>query len=121
LCQAFLNRERILGLEYHHNDYVRVTDGPHQGKFGSLSSLLSAEIEPMFLMELEDGGDVEIAQSQLCFISHNSYSATSALGQNALSRTCVPCRPWQTALREATGATRFADEPIDSICNHSIG
>jgi hypothetical protein len=24
LCQAFLNRERILGVEYQHNDYVRV-------------------------------------------------------------------------------------------------
>lgn len=72
LCQAFLNRERILGVEHQHNDYVRVTDGPHQGKFDSLSSLLSAEIEPMFLVELEDGGDVEIAQSQLCFISHDS-------------------------------------------------
>ena len=72
LCQAFLNRERILGVDYQHNDYVRVTDGPHQGKFGSLVSLLSAETEPMFLVELEDGGDVEIGQSWLCFISHDN-------------------------------------------------
>jgi len=72
LCQAFLNRERILGVEYQHNDYVRVTDGPHEGKFGSLVSLLSTESEPMFLVELEDGGDVEIGQSRLCFISHDN-------------------------------------------------
>lgn len=72
LCQAFLNRERVLGVEYQHNDYVRVTDGPHQGKFGSLVSLLSAETEPMFLVELENGGDVEIGQSRLCFISHDN-------------------------------------------------
>jgi len=72
LCQAFLDRERILGVEYQHNDYVRVTGGPHQGRFGSLVSLLSAEIEPMFLVELEDGCDVEIGQSRLCFISHDN-------------------------------------------------
>ena len=39
LCQAFLNRERISGVEYQHNDYVQVTNGPHRGKFGSLVSL----------------------------------------------------------------------------------
>lgn len=72
LCQAFLNRENILGVEYQHNDYVRVTDGPHQGKFGSLVSLLSAETEPVFLVELENDGDVEIGQSRLCFISHDN-------------------------------------------------
>jgi hypothetical protein len=71
LCQAFLNRERILGVAYQHNDYVRVTDGPHQGKLGSLVSLLSAETEPVFLVELENGGDVEVGQSRLCFISHD--------------------------------------------------
>ena len=72
LFQAFLNRERISGVEYQHNDYVRITDGRHQGKFGSLVSLLSAETEPIFLVELEDGGDVEIGQSRLCFISHDN-------------------------------------------------
>lgn len=71
LCKAFLHRERIIGVEYQHNDYVRVTSGPHQGKFGSLVSLLSAAIEPIFLVELEDGCDVEIGQSRLCFISHD--------------------------------------------------
>lgn len=72
LCQAFLNREKISGVEYQHNDYVRVTDGPYQDKFGSLISLLGAEAEPIFLVELEEGGDVEIGQSQLCFISHDN-------------------------------------------------
>ena len=72
LCQAFLNRESIAGVEYQHNDYVRVTDGPHKGKHGSLVSLLDTETEPVFLVELEEDGDVEIRQSQLCFISHDS-------------------------------------------------
>lgn len=72
LCQAFLNRERITGVEYQHNDYVRVIDGPHQGKNGSLVSLLTIETEPRFLVELEEGGDIELRQSQLCFIAHDS-------------------------------------------------
>lgn len=71
LCQAFLNRETIAGVEYQHNDYVRVIDGPHTGRRGSLVSLLSSATEPTFLIELEEGGDVEIRQSQLSFISHD--------------------------------------------------
>jgi hypothetical protein len=71
LCQAFLNRESIVGVEYQHNDYVRVIDGPYCGKNGSLVSLLAVETEPMFLVELDEGGDIELRQSQLSFISHD--------------------------------------------------
>jgi hypothetical protein len=72
LCQAFLNRESVPGVEYQHNDYVRVIDGPHRGKSGSLVPLVAIGTEPRFLVELEDGGDIELQQSQLCFISHDS-------------------------------------------------
>lgn len=70
--QAFLSRERVVGVEYQHNDYVRVIDGPYHGKHGSLVSLLSVDAEPTFLVELEEGGDIELRQSQLCLISHDS-------------------------------------------------
>ena len=70
--QAFLNRESIAGVEYQHNDYVRVIDGPHQGKTGSLVWLFTIETEPEFLVELEVGGDIQLRQSQLCLISHDS-------------------------------------------------
>lgn len=72
LNQAFLNRESVAGVEYQHNDYVRVIDGVNKGKNGSLISLLAIETEPTFLVELEQGGDIEVRQSQLCFISHDS-------------------------------------------------
>jgi hypothetical protein len=71
LGQAFLNRESIGGVEYQHNDYVRVIDGPYYGKNGSLVWLFSVETEPMFLVKLDEGGDVELRQSQLSFISHD--------------------------------------------------
>ena len=71
LRQAFLDRESIVGVEFQHNDYVRVIDGPHRGVNGSLVSLEAIESEPIFLVELEEGGDVEIRQSHLCFISHD--------------------------------------------------
>ena len=71
LRQTFLNRERVEGVEYQHNDYVRVTDGPSKGRNGSLISLEATAPEPTFLVELEDGGDVEVRQSQLSFISHD--------------------------------------------------
>lgn len=54
--QAFLNHKSIAGVEYQHNDYVRVIDGPHQGKTGSLVWLFAIETEPEFLVELEIGG-----------------------------------------------------------------
>lgn len=72
LAQAFLDREAVAGVAYRHNDYVRVIGGPFQGENGSLVSLLAIETDAVFLVELETGGDVEVNQSQLCLISHDS-------------------------------------------------
>jgi transcription antitermination factor NusG len=71
LRQAFLNRESIASVEYQHNDYVRVIDGQYKGITGSLISLEAVAPEPTYLVELEEGGDVKVRQSQLCFISHD--------------------------------------------------
>jgi hypothetical protein len=71
LRQTFLNRERIEGVEYQHNDYVRVIDGQYKGRNGSLISLEAIAPEPTFLVELEDGGDVKVQQSHLGFITHD--------------------------------------------------
>jgi hypothetical protein len=38
---------------------------------GSLISLEAIAPEPTFMVELGDGGDVEVRQSQLNFISHD--------------------------------------------------
>lgn len=71
LRQTFLDPERIEGVEYQHNDYVRVIDGQYKGRTGLLISLEAIVPEPTFLVELEDGGDVKVRQSQLGFISHD--------------------------------------------------
>jgi len=65
LCQAFLSRERIPGVTYWHNDYVRVVAGTHKGAAGSLVTVLSLEPEPRFVLELESGFDVEVSQSEI--------------------------------------------------------
>jgi hypothetical protein len=77
LQQAFLNRESIANVEYQQNDHVGIIAGQYKGINGSLISLEAVVPEPTYLVELEEGGDVEIRQSQLCFISHD-WSAVSA-------------------------------------------
>ena len=46
LCQAFLNRESIAGVEYQHNDYVRVIDWLYQGKAGLSSGYSLSKQSP---------------------------------------------------------------------------
>ncbi|MDN5536594.1 hypothetical protein [Comamonas sp.] len=63
--QAFLNREPIAGVNFEHDDFVLVLSGMHAGNKGSLVSLLYLAPEPIFVLELESGFDIEIKQSQI--------------------------------------------------------
>jgi hypothetical protein len=65
LCQAFLNHIPIEGVVYSHNDYVQIVNGAHAGKSGSLVTVLRLTPEPLFVVELESGFDVEVCQSQI--------------------------------------------------------
>lgn len=65
IIQAFLNREPITGVNFEHDDLVLVLSGTHAGNKGSLVSLVSLAPEPIFILELESGFDVEIKQSQI--------------------------------------------------------
>ena len=58
--QAFLWQEYIVGVNYTHNQLVRVASGPHAGKQGSLVSLVSLEPEPQFTLEAESGQDIQV-------------------------------------------------------------
>ena len=65
LAQNFLDHTPIHGVEYEHNDFVRIVKGAYAGKSGSLVSVLGLEPEPQFVLELESGFDVEVFQSEL--------------------------------------------------------
>jgi MOSC domain-containing protein YiiM len=62
----FLNHVPIKGVNFEHNDSVRILSGPHAGEVGSLVSVKSLEPEPLFVVELASGrGDVRAPQSAL--------------------------------------------------------
>ena len=63
--QRFLDHQPIPGVVFEHNDYVHVIAGESSGKRGSLVTLVEIEPEPVYLVEIEWGGDVRIPQSQL--------------------------------------------------------
>lgn len=48
-----------------HNDYVRVVSGKLIGCFGSLVTVVELEPEPLYVLELETGFDVEVRQSEI--------------------------------------------------------
>jgi hypothetical protein len=68
ISQAFLNKQQIDGVEFMHNDYVRVVAGRFEDSLGSLVALLDVQPEPMFTMELETGVDVRVKQSEIQLI-----------------------------------------------------
>jgi hypothetical protein len=70
LTQAFLSHIPIDGVEFEHNDYVQIISGIYIGKFGSLVTVLELLPDPKFIVELENGFDVEIFQSQLKAVIH---------------------------------------------------
>jgi hypothetical protein len=63
--QSFLNREPIIGVNFQHNDYVNIISGKHANKSGSLVTVVKLEPEPLFILELESGFDVEVYQSEI--------------------------------------------------------
>lgn len=61
----FLAHRPVPGVEFEHNEYVRVVSGGSKGNKGSLVSILEIEDDPVFLLELESGLDVEVRQSEI--------------------------------------------------------
>jgi hypothetical protein len=65
LSQVFLDGEDIPGVSFRHNDAVRIIQGAHAGAVGAIVALLSLEPEPLFVIELTSGRDVEALQSEV--------------------------------------------------------
>jgi hypothetical protein len=73
LASAFLDRVPIAGVDFLHNDYVRIIGGENFGNTGSLVTLLTLSPEPLFVVELESGLDVKIPQSELSLIKGQEH------------------------------------------------
>ena len=56
--------QRIEGIKYGLNDFVRIISGEHEGETGSVISLTSIK-PPTYLIELSSGHDIDIAESDL--------------------------------------------------------
>ena len=61
----FLAHRQIPGVNFEHNEYVRIISGDNKGKSGSLVSLSEFGENPIFLLELESGFDVQVRQSEI--------------------------------------------------------
>lgn len=61
----FLAHRPVPGVEFEHNEYVRVISGKSKGHKGSLVSVLELGEDPVFLLELESGFDVEVRPSEI--------------------------------------------------------
>jgi len=63
--EAFYEGNLSQGINYKINDSVFVLKGELSGESGAVISIESLEPEPTYLVELGNGGDVVIAQSNL--------------------------------------------------------
>lgn len=61
----FLAHRPLPGVSFEHNDTVIVVAGEHAGRAGSIVSIEALGSDPVFLVELGSGKDVDIAQSNL--------------------------------------------------------
>ena len=55
----------IKGVAFLHDDSVRIVSGEHRGAAGSVISLEAKDPEPRYLIELSDGTDAYVLQSEL--------------------------------------------------------
>jgi hypothetical protein len=62
---AFLAHQSSPGVYFSHNDHVRVVSGPYSGEYGSLIGILTLEPEPVFMLESESAGDIQVTQSHI--------------------------------------------------------
>jgi ribosomal protein S4E len=69
LGNAFLALERIQGITFEHNDYVRIIDGSYVGHKGTLVNISAMEPEPRYIVESEAGEDIDVRQADLKLIS----------------------------------------------------
>jgi ribosomal protein L24 len=63
--EEFLARRPIPGVTFEHDDYVRVTAGPHKGERGNLVNVFELGSDPVYILESESSGDIHVRQSEI--------------------------------------------------------
>jgi hypothetical protein len=61
----WLADERVDGVRFAHHARVVVAEGARAGARGSVRLLLAVSPEPLYLVELDAGGDLRVRQSRL--------------------------------------------------------
>ena len=61
----FLAGRAVPGLAFAHDDLVEILAGEQAGNVGSLVGLVSCGDDPVYLVEIDSGFEVEVAQSGL--------------------------------------------------------
>jgi len=65
LVERWMAGETLHGVEYGLNELVEVLAGTHAGERGCVVAPVEFEPEPVFVVELTTGTDVEVVQSLL--------------------------------------------------------
>jgi hypothetical protein len=73
--ERWLAGKAIPGVKSGLNDAVRVVAGPSCGSVGAVISFAAVVPDPMYLVELGAGGDVQLAQSQLAQLGDKTEGA----------------------------------------------
>lgn len=65
IIDLWMQQENIPAASFRMNDSVEVVEGDLSGEKGCLISLIELEPEPMYLVEISDGSEVRLEESQL--------------------------------------------------------
>jgi ribosomal protein S4E len=65
LHNKWLGGELVSGVNFLMNDYVVVASGKHAGLSGSVVSIIKFEPNPLYTLETETNGDIEVRESEI--------------------------------------------------------
>ncbi|WP_041408890.1 hypothetical protein [Shewanella sp. MR-4] len=65
LHNKWFGGELVSGVKFLLNDYVVVALGNHAGLSGSVVSIIKFEPNPLYILETEMNGDVEVRESEI--------------------------------------------------------
>ena len=61
----FVANRPLPGLHFAHDDLVEITTGEQAGNVGSLVAIAALGDDPVYVVEIDSGFEVEVAQSAL--------------------------------------------------------